>query len=67
MQAQQEGHEEQEDGHYTRIFLLATLLCNLMAMQLEIPGSMSLFNDGKGIKVAVSFQPILPPPKPGEK
>ena len=42
MQAQQEGHEEQEDGHYTRIFLLATLLCNLTAMQLEIPGSMSL-------------------------
>ncbi|KIM88966.1 hypothetical protein PILCRDRAFT_85398 [Piloderma croceum F 1598] len=36
-------------------------------MQLEIPGSMSLFNDRKGIKVAVSFQPILPPLKPGEK
>jgi len=67
MQAQQEVHEEQEDGHYTRIFLLATLLYNLMATQLEIPGSMSLFNDGKGIKVAVSFQPILPPLKPGEK
>ena len=67
MQAQQGSHEEQGDGHYTRIFSSATLLWYLMAMQLEVPGSTSLYNDGKGIKVTVSFQPLLPPLKPGEK
>jgi hypothetical protein len=38
-----------------------------MAIQLEVPGSTSLYNDRKGIKVTVSFQPLLPPLKLGEK
>ena len=67
MQAQQGSHEEQGDGDYTRTFSSATLLWHLMAMQLEVPGSTSLYNDRKGIKVTVSFQPLLPPLKPGKK
>jgi len=46
---------------------MAILPRNLTAMWLEIHGSTSLFNDGKGIKVTVSFLPLPPPLKTGEK
>src|SRR5882762_1382577 len=46
---------------------MAILPRNLTAMRLEIHGSTSLFNDGKGIKVTVSFLPLPPPLKTGEK
>ena len=46
---------------------MAILPQNLTAMGLEIHGSTSLFNDGKGIKVTVSFLPLPPPLKTGEK
>ena len=40
---------------------------NLTATWLEIHGFTSIFNDGKGIKVTVSFLPLPPPLKIGEK